>query len=95
MNQATPISVYANQEFKTWLENLAEAQGRSVSKLARRMIENSLDNLTLFDRAVLSQVGKDEGLEDLLEAVSFIIREYQRLASLEQELSHGQIQSVV
>ncbi len=84
MTKQVTISFYADQVLKNQLEQVAQLQDRSVSYIIRRMLENSLDNLPPFDQAVLHQVAKDEGLDSLLDATSYVIRDWQRLkAALE------------
>lgn len=79
MSKQVTISFYADQMLKDKLDQIAEQQDRSVSNIIRRMLENSLDNIPPLDRAILFQVGKDNGLDSLVEAVSFIIHDWQRL----------------
>lgn len=79
MPEPVTISFYADQALKNQLEQAAQLEDRSVSNIIRRMLENSLDNIPPLDRAILFQVGKDNGLSSLVETASFIIRDWQRL----------------
>ncbi len=84
MPDPVTISFYADLALKNQLEQAAQIEDRSVSSIIRRMLENSLDNLPPLDRAILFQLGKDNGLESLVKAASFVIRDWQRLkAALE------------
>jgi hypothetical protein len=91
MPEPVTISFYADQALKNQLEQAAQLEDRSVSNIIRRMLENSLDNIPPLDRAILFQVGKDNGLSSLVETASFIIRDWQRLkTALELHCPTGQ-----
>lgn len=79
---AEQTTIYVDRETRHQIKQLADMEGRTTISLVRRLLESYADgtnSLPPFDQAVLFQVGKDEGLDSGIEAVSFIIRDWVRL----------------
>ena len=73
-------SVYVDEETKDRLKALAEQEGRSIINMLRVMVngyvDGQLNSLPGLDRTVLIHVGRDEGLDSLAEAMSFVIQDW-------------------
>lgn len=77
------FSIYVDEETRDRLKTLAERESRSIINMLRVVLDSyddgQLGSLSWLDRAVLSHVNKDEELDSLVEAMSFVIRDWVRL----------------
>jgi len=82
---ADQTTIGVDLETKAAIAAIAAREARTQIEVMRRMVNGFyLGDLSPFDQAVLHQVAKDEGLDSLLDATSYVIRDWQRLkAALE------------
>ena len=76
---ANQTSIYVDFATRDRLAALAERCGRSQIGQLRWMLDNNLEDLNGFEKAVLYQLGKDNGADGLVEAVSILVRDWQSL----------------